>query len=419
MPSTDDEKGSPARSIDDKKPERSKELGLETLEDDVDPFNLRTPDRAPRNARTSARAPGRSRIMNDVFPSDLVADAATLRNKFSTNRDDLVVRHRVRDIIAELLAAEDANSDPYATLELLEDCADQCEQAGVPIALVLDEDIDAFGAPPLVAQILRMKWSPDELSPTLQFLLEFSNERRLGFYIRRAAAQRGDNAFFQFLRHHIPEQSLAPGTVPIFDSHVDETDADSFAVTVQVHGFAALLRDAAANVAQQERAADKSAPDVAGAVEFIVSERAWELRIGENSLSLRLLQGSPAVVDARCVVLARESHELLLPHGTLHPLSASGQHAVQLKPCFSSLTSTPGSGPASLTDPAAMLDSGELHLQLRVTLRDAPSASSSAEPKLVASELSDDEWEAVDSVKEPQPDQGWVKASWSGRDEDL
>ncbi|KAH7102036.1 hypothetical protein BKA62DRAFT_617997 [Auriculariales sp. MPI-PUGE-AT-0066] len=330
----------------------------------------------------------------------------------SSNRDDLVVRHRVRDMIADIITRSD--QDQYDTFELLAQCQMQCENAGVPLALILDEDIDAFNAPPLVAYIQQMVWDPEQFSPVLHWLLENSNKAKIGFYIRRAAMMRGDDSLFQHLRHHIPSESYLAGTIPLYDAQVYDLDIKTFAASIQVHAFAALLRDAAGSMTY--RAAEKSASPVEGVVEFIALGRAWELRIGDNSLTLKLMQGAAATIDARCTVLARKEHELLLPRATLQPLSGSGQYSVQLKPCFSNVEGN--DGPSGFTDPSAWLVTGELHLTLLVSLSSAAEGSASLlQP--VPSDLSDEEWEPVNTNIDPEKSEGWVKASWSGRDEEL
>lgn len=333
-----------------------------------------------------------------------------------TGRDDLAVRRHVRDMIAEVMTS---NTDPVNVVEILELCRQQCQAAGVPFETLLDEDIEAFAAPPLAVEIMRCEWEDeDDMPPTLAFLLAHANSRKKGFLIRKAAAMRGADAIFQRLRHYIPHDSFAPGTLPVFDPEVDlDTSGAGFVMRLQVEGFAAVLRDAPMDI--PDRARDKTPIEAAGSAEFIAAGRAWELRIAENALTLKLVQGDAADVDARCIVLAQEPHELLLPRATLFPLSASGQHFVTLKPCFSSHGSPAVTAPSSFVDPLASLDDGELILELHVKLGQVAGASSTGnrpDAPSVPSELPDGEWETIVTPKE---DDGWVKASWSGKDEDF
>lgn len=380
------------------------------FDDHLQLYEPTVPAQRPRFAHTSqSKSARRTQVPN---PPVLAQTAdAFYREHGATSRPDLAVRRHVRDMIAEVLSTD---TDPVNTIEVLELCRAQCQVAGVPFTPLLEEDLDAFGAPPLVVEILRCQWdAEDEMPPVLAYLLSYSSARKLGLWVRKAAILRGDDAIFQRLRPYIPHDTLAPGTLPIDDGEVvEDGTARAFVLRLQVDSFASVMRETP--VPARDPAQGKRPAEVSAAAEFIAAGRAWELRVGENALALKLLQGAPADVDAHCVVLARETHELLLPRAVLHPLSASGQHAVVLRPCFSPGWATAGNSPTNFLDPLASLESDELILELHVELGLVPGTSAAGDD----SELRDSEWEAVlaDGGEAPS---GWVKASWSGRDEDL
>ncbi|EJD36573.1 hypothetical protein AURDEDRAFT_117049 [Auricularia subglabra TFB-10046 SS5] len=334
-----------------------------------------------------------------------------------TSRPDRLIRPRVRDMIAEILLSD---ADPFDAVDSLEGCREQCAAAGVPFSELLDLDIDAFGAPPLVVEILRAEWSdPDEemAPPLLTYIASHTNQRNVAQHIRRAAMARGENEVFQRLRHYIPEDTLDRGAAPLYDGEVTEQPgAAGFVMRLQVDGFSAMLRDAASKspLDRYDKSSARAPVEIAGSIEFIAANRMWELRVGDNSLALKLMQGDAANIDARVVALLEDVHQLLLPRAALHPLSTSGQHAVVCKPCFVPTLSE--HGPRGFADDAC----GQLVLELHVAL--APVASASATPQeetKVPSDLDAEGWENLDTESATDTEAGWVKASWSGRDEEL